>query len=231
MQPLGQDAAHQRRVLQPVLQRCLFQRQGNLGRRTGMLSTTLPDPAPVPPLHRVPSLHPSAVTRPCPATPRYLGQPGLLGLLELEDTTGLQEGDKGQTLGLVDGGELLPPAHLAVGVVELGRAGGGHTAAKHPRDTPGTPTHCPGPALRGSHRHSPSPGSPRGRASAGQAGAGSRAAPSAAAGKCPGPPGTPLPAGPQKPPRAPGRCAGAPHAWGQGTPGTHLWERERIPGR
>lgn len=53
----------------------------------------------------------------------YLGQPGLLGLLQLEDAAGLQEGDEGQTLGLVDGGELLPPADLAIGVVELGKAG------------------------------------------------------------------------------------------------------------
>lgn len=77
---------------------------------------------------------------PCPRTPRYLGQPGLLGPLELEDTAGLQEGDKGQALSLVDGRELLPPAHLAVGVVELGRAGRGYTTANPPRDTPGTPT-------------------------------------------------------------------------------------------
>lgn len=134
MQPLSQDAAHQRRVLQPVLQCCFIQHQGNLRGRTGMLSTVLPDPGPVP------SLEPSAVSRPCPTTPRYLGQPGLLGPLDLEDTTRLQEGDKGQTLGLVNGGELLPPAHLAVGVMELGRAEGGYTTAKHTRDTPETPT-------------------------------------------------------------------------------------------
>lgn len=74
-----------------------------------MLSTGCPDPCP-------------AAGPPAPPPPRYLGQPDLLGLLQLEDTTGLQEGDKGQTLGLVNGGELLLPADLAVGVMELGEA-------------------------------------------------------------------------------------------------------------
>lgn len=60
---------------------------------------------------------------PPPKKSSYLGQPGLLGPLELEDAASFQQGDERQALGLVHGGELLAAAHAAVGVVELGAAG------------------------------------------------------------------------------------------------------------
>lgn len=108
-QPPCQDAAHQRGVLQCVLRLLLLHLQGHLeGQRSAQCHGD-----------GMPGLSPGLSPGLCP----YLGEATVLGTLQLQHTAGLQQGGEGQALCLVHRRELLPPAHAAVGVVELGGQG------------------------------------------------------------------------------------------------------------
>lgn len=104
-QPPCQDAAHQRGVLQCVLRLLLLHLQGHLeGQRSAQC-------------------HGDGMPGLSPGLSPYLGEATVLGTLQLQHTAGLQQGGEGQALRLVHRRELLPPAHAAVGVVELGGQG------------------------------------------------------------------------------------------------------------